>query len=63
MEEQLAALEQRIQQTAELCHRLRTENNELRLQLVQLSGENKRLSDKMSSAKERLEALLEQIPE
>lgn len=63
MEEQLAALEQRIQQTADLCQRLRTENNELRLQLVQLSGENKRLSDKMSSAKERLEALLEQIPE
>lgn len=63
MEEQLTTLEEGIRQTADLCHRLRIENNELRQQLAQLHGENKRLSDKISGAKERLEALLEQIPE
>lgn len=63
MEEQLAALEQRIQQTADLCQKLRVENNELRQQFAQLSSENKSLADKVSSARERLEALLEQIPE
>lgn len=63
MEEHLAALEDKIRQTVELCQRLRIENSDLRQQVVQLQSENKRLSDKINGAKERLEGLLLQIPE
>ena len=63
MEEQLSALEDRIRQTVELCQQLRAENKELRQEVVQLTSENKRLSDKITDAKERLQGLLEQIPE
>ena len=63
MEEQLSALEDRIRLAADLCQRQRLENNELRQQLAQLHNENKRLTEKISDARERLEGLLLQIPE
>jgi cell division protein ZapB len=63
MEEQLSALEDRIRQVVELCQQLRAENKELRQDVAQLNSENKRLSDKITHAKERLQGLLEQIPE
>lgn len=63
METELAALEDRIRQAAELCQRLRNENNELRQQLAKLLSENKRLNEKVFTARERLEGLLRQIPE
>ncbi len=63
MEEQLSALEDRIRQAVELCQQLRAENKELRQEVAQLTSENRRLSDKITNAKERLQGLLEQIPE
>lgn len=63
MEEHLSALEERVRSAADLCRQLRVENNELRQQLAQLHNDNKRLSDKISGARERLEGLLTQIPE
>lgn len=63
MEEQLSALEDRIRQAVELCQQLRAENKELRQEVAQLTSENRRLSDKIINAKERLQGLLEQIPE
>jgi cell division protein ZapB len=63
MEEHLSALEDRVRLAAELCQHLRIENNELRQQLAKLNNDNKRLSDKISGARERLEGLLVQIPE
>ena len=63
MDAEILALEERIRQAVDLCQRLRSENRELRLRVAQLQNENRQLADKITSARERLEGLLEQIPE
>jgi cell division protein ZapB len=63
MDTELSALEERIRQTIDLCQRLRIENTELRQQLASVQNENKRLTDKIGNARDRLEGLLRQIPE
>ena len=63
MDAELVALEDRIRQAVELCERLRGENSELRQRVAQLQTENRRLAEKITGARERLEGLLEQIPE
>ena len=63
MDAEMVALEERIRQAVDLCHRLRGENSDLRQRLAQLQSENRQLADKITSARERLEGLLEQIPE
>jgi cell division protein ZapB len=63
MDAELQALEDRIRQAVELCQRLRIENTELRQRVAQLQSENRQLADKITGARERLEGLLEQIPE
>ena len=63
MDAEILALEERIRQAVDLCQRLRGENSELRQRVAQLQNENRQLADKITSARERLEELLEQIPE
>ena len=63
MDTEILALEERIRQAVDLCQRLRGENSDLRQRVAQLQSENRRLMDKITSARERLEGLLEQIPE
>lgn len=63
MDAEMVALEERIRQAVDLCQRLRGENSDLRQRLAQLQSENRQLADKITSARERLEGLLEQIPE
>jgi cell division protein ZapB len=63
MDAEILALEERIRQAVDLCQRLRSENRELRQRVAQLQNENRQLADKITSARERLEGLLEQIPE
>ena len=63
MEADLKALEDKISQFVELAQRLRADNSTLRQQLAQAMNENRRLSEKVDSAKARLEALLERMPE
>ena len=63
LEAEILALEERIRQVADLCQRLRGENSDLRQRVAQLQSENRQLADKITSARERLEGLLEQIPE
>lgn len=63
METELSTLEDKVRQAAELCHRLREENIELRQRMAQLTNDNKRLAEKVTGAKERLEHLLAKIPE
>jgi cell division protein ZapB len=63
METELTALEDKVRQTAEMCQRLREENTELRQRMAQLANDNKRLADKVSGAKSRLESLLARMPE
>jgi len=63
MQAELSALEQKINQFIQLCQQLRAENVRLRQQLAAASNENKKLADKIDSAKIRLESLLGKIPE
>ena len=63
MEADLKALEQKLTQFLELSHRLRTQNQELRQQLASAMSDNKQLSEKIGTATNRLESLLQQIPE
>jgi cell division protein ZapB len=63
MDAELTALEERIKQFADFCVRLRDENQELRTRLATLEGENRRLSDKVDTARTRLEDLVKRMPE
>jgi cell division protein ZapB len=63
METEFSALEEKVRQAAELCQRLREENIDLRQRMAQLANENKRLEEKVTGARTRLEHLLARIPE
>jgi cell division protein ZapB len=63
MDSELANLEEKISLTVALCQRLRGENVDLRQQLVMAQNDNKKLADKVESARVRLENILQQIPE
>jgi len=63
MDIELAALEEKIRQTTQLCRLLRDENRDLRQQLAELESDRKRLSAKIDGARDRLEGLLQRIPE
>ena len=63
MEADLKALEQKLSQFVEMCQRLRTDNQQLRQQLASAMDDNKQLSEKIGTATNRLETLLNQIPE
>jgi cell division protein ZapB len=63
MDAELKALEEKLGQLVQLCQQLRAENIQLRQQLAAAQNDGKRLGDKMQAAHERLEALLEKMPE
>jgi len=63
MEADLKALEQKLTQFVELCQRLRIDNQQLRQQLASAMSDNKQLNEKIGTATNRLENLLNQIPE
>jgi cell division protein ZapB len=63
MEADLKALEQKLGQFLELCQRLRVDNQQLRQQLASAMSDNKQLTEKIGTATNRLESLLNQIPE
>ncbi|MCX7140182.1 MAG: hypothetical protein NT123_03595 [Proteobacteria bacterium] len=63
MNAEFDTLDGKIDQFLQLCQRLKSENKDLRLQLVSAQNEVKRLEDKVGGAATRLEALLGQIPE
>ncbi len=62
MESELKALEDKIQQFVRVCQQLRSENIHLRQQLAAATSENRRLTEKINAAADRLEALLAQFP-
>jgi cell division protein ZapB len=62
MDLDLKGLEERVSQLIELSRRLRVENGTLRQQLVVAHNENKQLAERMESARQRVEALLERVP-
>ena len=63
MDAEFDTLDGKIDQFLQLCQRLKSENRELRLQLVSAQNDVKQLEGKVDGAKTRLEALLRQIPE
>lgn len=63
MDADLKSLEKKLDQFVELCQRLRADNQQLRQQLASAMSDNKQLSDKIGTAANRLENLLNQIPE
>jgi uncharacterized protein (TIGR02449 family) len=63
MNEQLSALEQRLDQILEHFAQMRDENQDLRTRVASLESENRRLREKMDAAAERVESLLEGLPE
>jgi cell division protein ZapB len=62
MEAELKTLDEKISQLVQVCHHLRADNNELRQQLVAALNQNKHLTEKIESARTRLEGLLSRIP-
>lgn len=63
MDAEFDTLDGKIDQFLQLCQRLKSENRELRLQLVSAQNDVKLLEGKVDGARTRLEALLRQIPE
>jgi len=63
MEAEFKSLERKLTQFLELCQRLRDDNQQLRQQLASAISDNKQLADKIVTATNRLESLLNQIPE
>lgn len=63
MEAELSNLDEKVQQLVQLCLKLRRDNTSLRQQLASAKNETDRLNLKISTAAERLEALIEQVPE
>lgn len=63
MEIEINSLDEKVRQLAQLCQKLRTDNSELRQQLVSAKHENQRLNEKITTATGRLETLLEKIPD
>ena len=59
---ELDALENKVAQAAALCRGLRAENDQLRKQLVTAENERQIMSERMESARSRLEMLAEQLP-
>jgi len=59
----LTALENKIEQFLAYCQRLRAENQALRSRVAGLEGEREMLVGKMDTARTRLEALMQRLPE
>lgn len=63
MEADLKVLEDKVSQLLGLCRQMRTENLELRQALAQTQDEVRQLKEDMALAGERLEALIDGLPE
>ena len=63
MEADLKALEDKVSQLLALCKQMRTDNLELRQELAQAQDEVRQLKENMAQAGERLEALIDSLPE
>lgn len=63
MDAELKSLERKLSQFVEMCQKLRADNQHLRQQLDAAMSDNKQLSEKIGAATDRLETLLNQLPE
>jgi cell division protein ZapB len=58
----LASLEQKVEQIVALCETLRAENHRLRDRVGALEGEKQALAERMTTARARLEGLMDKLP-
>lgn len=58
----LASLEQKVEQIVALCEALRAENHRLRDRVGTLEGEKQGLAERMTTARTRLEGLMDKLP-
>ncbi|HLO63131.1 MAG TPA: hypothetical protein VK165_09230 [Azonexus sp.] len=63
MNVELESLEAKIEQVIALVHQLRAENEVLRNQMAAAEAERLHLRQTMTAARERLEGLMDKIPE
>ena len=63
MNDDFAALEQKIEQVIELVSQLRAENDVLRNQIATAEAERLHLRQTRTAARERLEGLIDKMPE
>ena len=63
MEKELKALEEKLGALTEFSLRLKGENLQLRQDLATMLNENKQMAEKVSTARDRLESLVRQIPD
>ena len=63
MNTELDALEAKIEQVVALVHQLRAENEVLKNQIAAAESERLHLRQTMNAARDRLEGLMERLPE
>lgn len=63
MEKHFSRLETKIERVITQCDRLRAENQSLRQELINQVDEVRVLKAKMDEARQRLERLMEKVPE
>ena len=59
---ELESLEQKLTQLVALHTQARDENRELRNRALQLEAENKKLNEKVTAARTKLEEMIERLP-
>jgi uncharacterized protein (TIGR02449 family) len=59
---ELESFEQKLTQLVDMHQQSRAENRELRNRVTQLESENRALTEKMSTARSKLESLIDRIP-
>lgn len=63
MNTELDALEAKVEQVVALVHQLRAENEVLKNQIAAADSERLQLRQTMTAARERLEGLMDKLPE
>lgn len=63
MNKHLEELEAKVEQVVALVHQLRAENDVLKNQMAEAEAERLHLRQAMTAARERLEALMNKLPE
>ena len=62
MDGELSSIEQKIEKVVAFCQTLREENRVLRVRVAGLETEKQALAEKIDTARQRLEALVERLP-
>ncbi|HSN64130.1 MAG: hypothetical protein WCB21_01715 [Azonexus sp.] len=63
MNKHLEELEAKVEQVVALVHQLRAENDVLKNQMAEAEAERLHLRQAMTAARERLEGLMDKLPE